>query len=98
MLGVRWRADVLCRPAKVAVFVDGCFWHGCREHGRRTRGSKARYWADKLRRNQGRNGDTDSRLGRPAGWLPVRLSEHQDLAEAARNVAKTVRGHRCKPQ
>ena len=89
--GVRRRADVLFRPARVAVFVDGCFWHGCPEHGRRVPGTNTSYWAEKIRGNQERDADTDRRL-REAGWLPLRMWEHQDLAEAARKVAETVRG------
>ena len=95
--GVRRRADVLFRPAKVAVFVDGCFWHGCPAHGRRTPSTNAGYWADKLRRNQERDADTDRQL-REAGWLTLRLWEYQDLAEAARSVADAVRlRHRSSP-
>ena len=91
--GIRRRADILFRPSKVAVFVDGCFWHGCPEHGRRTPSTNAGYWADKLRRNQERDADTDRRL-REAGWLPLRLWEHDDLVRAAKDVAEAVRGRR----
>jgi DNA mismatch endonuclease (patch repair protein) len=75
------------------VFADGCFWHGCPEHGRRTPGTHAAYRADKLRRTQERDADAAHRL-REAGWLPLRLREHQDPAVAAREVAATVLARR----
>jgi DNA mismatch endonuclease (patch repair protein) len=64
--GMRRRADLLFRGARVAVFVDGCFWHGCPEHGTRSR-NNADWWAEKLARNVQRDRDTDQRLTE-AGW------------------------------
>lgn len=93
----RRRADVLFRQAKVRVLVDRRFWHGCPEHGGRTPTTSAFYWADKLRRNQARDADTDRRF-HEAGWLSLRLWEHQDLAEAAREVADAVRLRRQSSQ
>jgi len=87
--GLRRRADVVFRPSKVAVFVDGCFWHGCPEHGTRTPRANPDYWSEKVRRNRERDVDTDERL-RAAGWLPLRLWEHQDLLAAASEVAAIV--------
>ncbi len=87
--GLRRRADLVFGPAKVAVFVDGCVWHGCPEHGIRTPHTNPGYWTGKVRRNRERDADTDERL-REAGWLPLRLWEHEDLAAAAREVASTV--------
>jgi len=87
--GLRRRADVVFGPSKVAVFVDGCFWHGCPDHGTRTPKTNAGYWSEKVQRNRERDADTDQRL-LEAGWLPLRLWEHQDLAAAAAEVASAV--------
>jgi DNA mismatch endonuclease, patch repair protein len=89
--GLRRRADLVFRPAKVAVFVDGCFWHGCPQHGGRTPHANPAYWTQKMRRNRERDADTDRRL-HDAGWLVLRIWEHEDISEAAAAVAEAVRG------
>src|SRR3954471_18689778 len=55
----RRRADVVFSRQRIAVFVDGCFWHGCEEHGVRPR-ANAEYWRAKLRRNVERDRETDA--------------------------------------
>lgn len=65
--GMRRRADVVFRRARVALFIDGCFWHGCPEHGSRRTTANTSYWSAKVERNQARDRDTDERL-RDAGW------------------------------
>lgn len=87
---LRRRADVVFRLAKVAVFIDGCFWHGCPDHGRRRHDVNAWYWPEKIERNRRRDTDTDARLA-DAGWTVVRVWEHEDPAEVARRVATVVR-------
>lgn len=82
------RADLVFGPAKVAVFVDGCFWHACPEHGSAPK-ANSEWWAEKLRRNVERDRDTDSRL-RDAGWVVLRFWEHDSPAEAASIVARAV--------
>jgi DNA mismatch endonuclease (patch repair protein) len=67
---------------RLAVFVDGCFWHGCAIHGRVPGGSNARYWTMKLARNQQRDAE-DSRLLGEAGWTVLRVWEHVPVDEAA---------------
>lgn len=91
--GLRRRADIVFRPARVAVYVDGCFWHGCPEHGNRPPKTNQWYWPDKIARNRARDADTDERL-REAGWQVVRVWEHDDPAEVARRVATAVRARR----
>ena len=86
--GVRRRADVVFRPTRVAVFIDGCFWHGCPVHGTQPR-TNAQWWDEKLRRNQSRDLDTDDRL-REAGWAVVRIWEHVSPDEAAASIAELV--------
>lgn len=88
---LRRKADVVFPRAKVAVFIDGCFWHGCPLHGRRRHEVNQWYWPEKISRNQRRDADTDTRLA-GAGWAVVRVWEHEDPAEAAMKVADVVRG------
>ncbi|MGI8536968.1 MAG: very short patch repair endonuclease [Mycobacteriales bacterium] len=90
--GVRRRADVVFGPAKVAVFVDGCFWHVCPQHATSPK-SNADWWREKLDGNRKRDRDTDRRL-LDQGWLPVRVWEHEDSAEAALRVVEVVRRRR----
>ncbi len=70
LAGLRRRADIVFGPAKVAVYIDGCFWHGCPEHGNQPRANSG-YWGPKLRHNRDRDADTDRHL-LDAGWLAVR--------------------------
>lgn len=83
--GVRRRADIAFGPAKVAVFVDGCFWHGCPEHGNPAIKSNTWYWPGKIARNRTRDADTDRRLDE-IGWMSIRVWEHEDPAECADRV------------
>jgi DNA mismatch endonuclease (patch repair protein) len=86
--GMRRRADVVFGPAKVAVFVDGCFWHMCPQHATAPK-ANADWWREKLERNRQRDRDTD-RLLLGQDWLPVRVWEHEDMAEAAGRIAAIV--------
>jgi DNA mismatch endonuclease (patch repair protein) len=92
---VRRTADLVFPRAKVAVFLDGCFWHGCPEHHRKATGATAEFWVAKIDGNKQRDADTDQRL-RDAGWDVVRVWEHEDPAQAAVRVAARVRSHRPK--
>jgi DNA mismatch endonuclease (patch repair protein) len=82
------RADLVFSRAKVAVFVDGCFWHGCPQHHTTSR-TNAEYWAAKAQRNRARDAETD-RLLADAGWTVLRVWEHEDPAEAAQRVVNVV--------
>jgi DNA mismatch endonuclease, patch repair protein len=86
---LRRQADFVFRPARVAVFVDGCFWHGCATHGRREHRVNGWYWPEKIERNRRRDADTDARLV-AAGWTVVRVWEHEPADDAARKVAAAV--------
>lgn len=86
--GLRRQADLVFAGAKVAVFVDGCFWHCCPEHATSPKANGA-WWAAKLARNVERDRDTDRRLAE-AGWQVVRVWEHEDPAGAAARVAAAV--------
>jgi|SRR5581483_4949865 len=87
--GVRRRADLVFKSARVAVFVDGCFWHGCSEHGTWPK-ANPEFWREKIETNRRRDADTDRRL-REAGWLVLRVWEHEDPTAAARVIRRTVR-------
>ena len=88
----RFTADLVFRPVKVAVFLDGCFWHGCPMHGTQVV-TNATYWTAKIRRNQQRDAEVDAALV-AAGWLPVRVWEHEPPQEAAQRIAGIVRDRR----
>lgn len=85
----RRRADLAFVTAKVAVFVDGCFWHCCPQHATWPK-SNAAWWKDKLTGNVARDRDTDRRLEN-AGWVVVRIWEHENVDDAVQRVARVVR-------
>ncbi len=85
----RRRVDVLFAGAKVAVFVDGCFWHSCPEHRTMPR-SNAAWWRAKLAANVERDERSTQEL-RDAGYVVVRVWEHEDAREAADRVEAIVR-------
>jgi DNA mismatch endonuclease (patch repair protein) len=80
--------DVAFMSARVAVFVDGCFWHSCPEHGVMPKANRD-WWEAKLEGNRQRDRAKDRALV-DAGWLPVHIWEHQDPADAATRVAGIV--------
>jgi DNA mismatch endonuclease, patch repair protein len=90
--GMRRRADLLFASARVAVFVDGCFWHGCPEHGTMPKNNAA-WWSAKIAANADRDRDTDRRLT-AAGWAVLRIWEHEAPEGAADRIATTVRTRR----
>jgi len=82
------RPDFVWRKEKVALFVDGCFWHGCRWHGTKPASNRS-FWQEKLARNRERDRLVSRRL-RKAGWRVVRVWEHV-LPRAARDVRERER-------
>lgn len=86
---VRRTADLVFRSARVAVFVDGCFWHRCPAHATDPK-TNSDYWKPKLERNVERDRETDLLL-KEAGWLSVRVWEHEDPQVASRRIAKIVK-------
>jgi DNA mismatch endonuclease (patch repair protein) len=85
---VRRTADLVFPRLKVAVFLDGCFWHGCPEHHTVSK-TNAEYWATKAADNRRRDLDTNERLAE-AGWTVVRIWEHEPAGEGAARVADVV--------
>lgn len=86
---LRNRADVVFPGDRVAVFVDGCYWHGCPEHYRpATR--NVDFWHAKIEGNQARDAEIRRRLA-AAGWTVVQVWEHEDPVEAAENIDQLIK-------
>jgi DNA mismatch endonuclease (patch repair protein) len=81
-------ADVAFPGLKIAIFVDGCFWHGCPQHGTWPK-QNAEFWRQKIEANRLRDADTNSRL-LEIGWTVLRFWEHESPIEATEIVAQTV--------
>lgn len=86
---LRRTADIVFRRARVAVFIDGCYWHGCPEHYRVPRHHTG-YWSVKIATNVERDRDTDVKL-LEAGWMVLRFWEHEDPATCAEMICVEVR-------
>lgn len=80
--------DIAFITARVAVFVDGCFWHGCSDHGVLPKANRA-WWEAKLAANRARDVRKDRALI-DAGWLPVHVWEHEDPETVAQQLAELV--------
>ncbi len=81
-------ADVAFPGRKIAVFVDGCFWHGCPEHATWPK-RNADFWRQKIETNRRRDADTNARL-QANGWTALRFWWHESPVEAAQTVARVV--------
>jgi DNA mismatch endonuclease Vsr len=86
--GLRSKADIVFPRARIAVFVHGCFWHGCPDHSRPTK-SNTKWWADKIAANLQRDAETIAVL-EEAGWMVVRVWEHEAPGLAAERIAELV--------
>jgi DNA mismatch endonuclease (patch repair protein) len=84
----RVRPDIAFTRRKVAVFIDGCFWHACPDHGGKPKNNEW-YWSPKLARNVERDRAADEALEQ-AGWTVVRLWEHVPLGDAVAAVTAVV--------
>ncbi|MEU6249810.1 very short patch repair endonuclease [Glycomyces sp. NPDC047010] len=85
---MRRTADLVFRPTKVAVFVDGCYWHGCPDHFVPPK-TNPEYWRTKIGRNKERDQETDERL-KAEGWLVLRFWEHEGAEQCASTVCREV--------
>ncbi|MEU5925407.1 very short patch repair endonuclease [Streptomyces antimycoticus] len=90
---LRRTADIVFRPVRVAVFIDGCYWHGCPEHYVSPKTNPG-YWSEKVARNIARDRDTDKNLTE-AGWLVLRFWEHEPSGTCADKIAATVIARRA---
>jgi DNA mismatch endonuclease (patch repair protein) len=90
VIDLRRTADIVFPSARVAVFVDGCYWHGCPEHHRAAT-KNSEFWRTKIAENQRRDAETNRVLA-DHGWTVVRCWEHDDPAQVADRVDNEVRG------
>jgi DNA mismatch endonuclease (patch repair protein) len=76
------------RTARVAVFIDGCFWHGCTEH-HRLPSTNVHYWESKVAKNRARDQDID-RMLTAADWTVLRFWEHESVDEVVDRIVDAV--------
>ncbi len=88
--GLRCEADIVFPRARVAVFVDGCFWHGCPDHGTSPK-TNATWWASKLDANRQRDLENDHALT-SAGWTVIRVWEHEPITDAVTRIRDCLNG------
>lgn len=86
----RRTVDIVFPRARVAVFLDGCFWHGCPSHGSWPK-NNADWWREKIEANVARDRDTDRRL-QELGWLVMRVWEHEPIDVVADRLERALRG------
>jgi DNA mismatch endonuclease (patch repair protein) len=86
--GVRCEADIIFPRIRMAVFVNGCFWHGCPQHATWPV-TNAEFWTRKIEGTKQRDRRCDQLL-EAAGWTVVRLWEHQPLEEMVSLVLRTA--------
>lgn len=82
----RRRADILFPRAKIAVFIDGCYWHSCPAHATRPKSNEA-WWSGKLEANVARDRETNEHL-RKLGWVVLRFWEHEPPAAVVSTILK----------
>lgn len=90
--GLRRRADIVFTRDRLAVFIDGCFWHSCPEHGSWPKTNGA-WWRAKILGNASRDRETDERL-QHMGWTVVRAWEHEGAVDVAARVERELRALR----
>lgn len=93
--GLRVTPDITFGPARLAVFVDGCFWHRCPDHGNLPTANHE-WWREKLEANVARDRRADAALSE-RGWTVIRIWEHEDMDEMAALVEAAVRKLRAPP-
>lgn len=86
--GGRVRPDIVFTRAKIAIFVDGCFWHSCPEHGHQP-SQNVGYWAPKLERTIERDQSNTAAL-EAAGWSVLRFWEHDSIALAVNTIRRSL--------
>lgn len=89
---LRVLADIVFPRQRVAVFIDGCFWHGCPEHFVPPK-KNAKWWAEKIKANRDRDARSRASL-MELGWTVVAVWEHADASDAANEIAQTVESMR----
>jgi DNA mismatch endonuclease (patch repair protein) len=82
------RADMVFPRAKIAIFINGCFWHGCPKHFSAPK-TNSEYWASKIMRNVERDSETALRL-KSEGWLVIAIWEHENLGKKSEQVVRRI--------
>lgn len=85
---LRRTADLVFMRARVAVFIDGCFWHGCQLHFRAPK-SNTNFWSEKINRNMVRDAETVVELEKH-GWTALRFWEHARPEDVASDIRRIV--------
>ncbi|MER6422678.1 very short patch repair endonuclease [Streptomyces sp. NPDC001137] len=85
--------DIVFGKVKIAIFLDGCFWHGCPQHATHPK-ANAEWWRAKLDKNMARDRETTDHL-RAAGWTVLRFWEHESAEDVARQIAVAVASRRA---
>lgn len=91
--GIRTRADIVFTKRRIAIYLDGCFWHGCPDHGS-TPAANADYWIAKLKRNRTRDLDVTQRL-QEEGWTVLRFWEHEPVDSIIKTITETLDDQRA---
>jgi DNA mismatch endonuclease (patch repair protein) len=91
---LRTTVDIVFGSARIAVFVDGCFWHRCPVHSTAPK-SNAEWWDKKLSANVARDRRMEAAL-KERGWTVIRVWEHEDPDEAAHRISDAVRNARAR--
>lgn len=94
--GVRRTVDIAFPSSRLAIFIDGCFWHGCPIHGTWPK-KNATFWRKKIEANRKRDRDTDGKL-KVNGWAVIRIWEHEDPEVASRRIVHTLNARASKPK
>jgi DNA mismatch endonuclease (patch repair protein) len=84
--------DIVFPKVKIAIFLDGCFWHGCPQHATHPK-ANAEWWRTKLDRNIARDAETTGHLT-AQGWTVLRFWEHEPIEDVARRIAAIVESKR----
>lgn len=89
----RGSVDIVFATPRVAVFIDGCFWHGCPIHWYPPRAHRS-FWVEKVLRNRDRDVVVSRQL-EAAGWLVIRIWEHDSVDEATDRIERAVKNRRA---
>ncbi len=89
------RPDLVFTRARIAVFVDGCFWHRCPDHATMPRNNRE-WWSAKLERNVARDGEKDAAL-QALGWVPLHVWEHEGPGDACDRIERLWRSRTAAP-
>jgi DNA mismatch endonuclease (patch repair protein) len=82
------RPDIVFTRRRIAIFIDGCFWHSCPQHGTSPKRNVS-YWHPKLRRNVERDRRVDRALA-DSGWQALRYWEHEDVASVVDRIELVI--------